>query len=298
VVSLARSRNVRLAVAAGAAALLVAGCSASAGANSGSNNAGSTGTTTATLTAAEAVNLAAAHAQKATSFTGTISVQSAGAGLDGMTIAGTMSETTSPSLLVEADLPTVNVSGMPFSGGMSEILTSSSIYMKMSALSSLLGKPWAEVQLSDLKVGGVSFGQVMQQVQGDSPLTQTQLLAHASHVRKVGTGTLGGVPVTEYSGSYSMQAALAQVHGFSTTQLRQQLASYGFTTADFQVWLDNQQQARKLIVTELGSKGSITSTMTVTSINQPVNVQLPSTSQVAVIPASMLKAGSALQSGS
>lgn len=294
-VSLARSRTFRLAVAAGAAALLVAGCSASAATGA---NSGSTGTTTATLTAAEAVNLAAAHAQKATSFTGTISVQSTGADLGSVRIAGTISETTRPSLLVEAELPTVNVSGMSFSGGMSEILTSSTLYLKMSALSSLTGKPWAEAQLSDLKVGGVSFGQLMQQVQGDSPLTQTQLLAHANDVRKVGTGTLNGVPVTEYSGSYSIPAALAQAHGISTAQLRQQLASYGFTTADFQVWLDDQQQARKLIVTELGSKGNITLTMTVTSINQPVNVQLPPASQVAVIPASVLQAGSALQSGS
>jgi hypothetical protein len=295
VVSLARSRTFRLAAAAGATALLVAGCSASAATGA---NSGSTGTTTATLTAAEAVNLAAAHAQKATSFTGTISMQSTGANLGGMTIAGTMSETTSPSLLVAADFPTVSASGMSISGGMSEILTGSTLYMKLSPLSSLTGKPWAEVQLSDLKVGGVSFGQLMQQVQGDSPLTQTQLLANASHVRKVGTGTMDGFPVTQYSGSYSMQAALAQVHGVSTAQLRQQLASYGLTTADFQVWLDAQQQVRKLIVTELGSKGSITLTMAVTSINQPVSVQLPSASQVAVIPASALKAGSALLSGS
>jgi hypothetical protein len=98
--------------------------------------------------------------------------------------------------------------------------------------------------------------------------------------------------VTEYSGSYSMQAALNQLHGVSTAQLGQQLASDGITTASFKVWLDDQQQVRKLIVTEHGSKLSVTLTMVVTSINQPVIVQLPQASEVSVIPDSELQSGS------
>jgi hypothetical protein len=292
VVSRTRSRQLRLATAAGVAVLAVAGCSAAGGAAKSGAAAKSGGTTTATLTADEAVHLAATHAQKATSFTATMSMRATGTGSTGMSMDGTMSGTSSPSLLIEANFPTVNASGISFSGGISEIVTSSALYMRMSALSSLTGKPWAEVQLSGLKVGGISLGQLTQQVQGDSPLLQTQLLAGANNVRKAGTSTIDGVPVTEYTGSYSMQAALSQLHGVSDTQLRQALASSGFSTADFQIWLDDQQQVRKLVVTEHGSEANVALTMVVTSINQPVSVQLPASSQVAVIPASALNSGS------
>jgi hypothetical protein len=298
VVSLARSKQLRLAVAAGAAALLAAGCSASSGtaAKSGSTGGTSTGTsaTTATLTAAQAVNLAATHAQQATSFSGTFSVQATGldSGSGTMTMNGTISEQIRPSLLVEADIPTVSMAGVSVSGGVSEIMNSSAVYLRMSTFSSLTGKPWIEVPLSGLNVAGVNFSQLIQQAQNNSALTQTQLLAHASDVRKVGTSTLDGVPVTEYTGTYSPSAALAQLHGISTAELRQQLSADGFTAAHFQLWLDGQQQVRKLIVTEQGSKDSMHLAMAVTSINQPVNVQLPASSQVAVIPASALKSGS------
>jgi hypothetical protein len=174
---------------------------------------------------------------------------------------------------------------------MSEILTSSALYLRMSPLSSMTGKPWAQVQLSGFKVGGTSLGLMMQQVQGDSPLTQTELLKHADDVRKAGTSTIDGVPVTEYTGSYSMREALNQVRGPAAAQVRQQLASSGFKTADFQIWLDNQQQVRKLVVTEHGSKADMTLTMAVTSIDKPVGVQLPPASQVAVIPDNALQSG-------
>jgi hypothetical protein len=292
VVAQARSTQLRVATAVGAAVLAVAGCSAASGTAKSVAAAKSGGTTTATLTAAEAVHLAAAQAQKATSFSATMSMRATGTGSSGITMDGTMSGTTRPSLLVDANFPTVSASGLSFPGGISEILTSSALYLRMSPLSSLTGKPWAEIQLSGFNVGGVSFGQLIQQAQGDSPLAQTQLLAGASDVHKAASTTIDGVPVTEYTGSYSVQAVLNQLHGASTAQLRQELVSEGFSTADFQIWLDNQQQVRKLIVTEHGSKASVALSMVVTSINQPVSVRLPASAQVAVIPASALNSGS------
>jgi hypothetical protein len=263
---LTRSRQVRLVAATGAAVLLAAGCSA---AGAGAKSAGASGSTRATLTAAEAVNLAATHAQQATSFTGTLSVKSTGS--PAISMSGTISGTTRPSFLSAGDFPTVTVNGLPLAGGVSEIVTSSAVYLRMSTISALTPKPWIEISFSGLKVAGVNFSQVIQQVEGSSLLTQTELLAHASDVRRVGTTILSGVPVTEYTG-----------------QVRKGLTSDGFTTADFRIWLDDQQQVRKLIITEQGSNGDRALTMVVTSINQPANVQLPPASQVAVIPASEL----------
>jgi hypothetical protein len=59
----------------------------------------------------------------------------------------------------------------------------------------------------------------------------------------------------------------------------------------FKIWLDNQQQVRKLITSDRGSQEQATSTIQVTSINQPVSVALPPASQTATVPASALNNG-------
>ena len=47
------------------------------------------------------------------------------------------------------------------------------------------------------------MGQLFQKM-ASNPMSQTQFLAAANNVRKVGTGVIGGVPVTEYTGTISM----------------------------------------------------------------------------------------------
>jgi hypothetical protein len=283
VFSASRSRSM-LVAAAGAGVLLAAGCS------SASTAASSHGTSTDhPLSATTAIQLAAAHAKLATSFTGTMSVSGTGAAT--LTMAGTMSERTQPSLIVEADFPSMTAEGMSMDGGMTVILDGKTLYMRASVLSSMAGgKSWIEVPFSELGGADASLmNQAEQEEQEGNPLLQTQVLAGATDVRTVGTSTIGGVPVTEYTGSYSVASALDKLPASARSTQQQALAQAGITTANFRIWLDNQQQVRKLIVNEPGSKESVTISMTVTSINQPVSVQLPPASQVTVIPASVLK---------
>ena len=107
------------------------------------------------------------------------------------------------------------------------------------------------------------------------------------------TGRLGydgGVPVTEYTGSFSVASALAKLPiSAGTRATGQALASARITSASFQVWLDGQQQVRKIAVTEPGGLESTTITTTVTGINQPVTVQLPPAAEVYPLPASAPK---------
>ena len=64
------------------------------------------------------------------------------------------------------------------------------------------------------------------------------------------------------------------------------LQALGLQTENFQIWLDDSQQVRKVIATARGSKEQVTSTIEVTSINQPVGVAIPPASQTATVPAS------------
>jgi hypothetical protein len=280
------SRQVLLAAAAGLTAVLAAGCAGTPQASSPSSHqsAGSAGAPSP----GQAIQLAAAHARLANSVTANIAIQASGSGA--MTMSGSLSEVIRPHLEAELNFPTLSAAGQSLPGGLSEIVTSQAAYLKLSSLSSVTGgKPWLKLPFSELsKALGANFEQLVQQAENNSPLTETQLLAGATNVRVLGTGTVDGVTVTEYSGSFTMSAALSRLPASLRSQVEQQASAAGITSASFTVWLDDQQQVRKLILVEDGSKEDLTVTMLVTSINEPVTIQIPSSADVATIPQSEL----------
>lgn len=275
-----------LLAAAGLTAVLVAGCSGTTPQTHPASRAA------AAPSPGQAIELAAAHARLANSVTANLTMQ--GSGSAPMTMSGSLSEVLRPNLAAELDFPSMSVSGQSLPGGMSEIITGNAAYLKLSVLSQLTGgKSWLKVSFSELdKALGVNFEQLIQQAQNNSPLTQMQLLAGATGVRVVGTGTIGGVPVTEYSGSYTMSAALKRLPASLRSQVEQQATKAGIRSVSFNAWLDSQQQVRKLVLVEHGTMEDMTVTMLVTSINQPVSIQLPPAADVATIPQSALNLGS------
>jgi hypothetical protein len=70
--------------------------------------------------------------------------------------------------------------------------------------------------------------------------------------------------------------------------VQQQLKANGLTTASFKVWVDGSHMLRKAIITEDGTELTEVITMTINSINQPVNIQIPTADQTTPIPASAL----------
>ncbi|HEY0716123.1 MAG TPA: hypothetical protein VGD68_00780, partial [Streptosporangiaceae bacterium] len=293
---ISRVRGAQLgAVAITAGALAVAGCSSSsspssAGAKpSGHASASSTGAASTgggSLTAAQAVQKAAAQAQRATSYAADVTVQTTGTA--STTMSGTLQQQTAPSPLVVADFSSVMIQGQQIQGGLQEIVSSSGVYLKLSQLARQTGKPWIEIPASDLsKVSGASFGQLLQNGNND-PLVQTQMLSTSTNVKKVGTATVNGVPTTEYTGTYPITAGLAKLPAASRAKIASQLQAMGLTTEHFTVWLDDQQQVRKVVSSAKGTSEQVTSTIVVTSVNQPVSVTLPPRAQTATIPASEL----------
>jgi hypothetical protein len=287
-------------LATGTIAVLAAGVTGCSGSGSSAAQPTAPGGQQTAHTAQQAVQLAASTADSVNSFEATISVQAtadAGSGTGGTSafhLAGTVTEQIHPSLLAKADYSTFTVAGQSLAEGMSEIITANAVYVKLSLLTQALhtSKPWLEVPFSSLKSGkGQSLSSLLRQLQTSNPLTQTKLLAGATDVKKVGTGTIDGVPVTEYTGSYSMTQALAKLPASLRASLSQDIEKAGFKSARFTVWVDGQHQVRKSIITEAGSSFTETVTTTVTSINQPVSIQVPSASQTTTLPASALSPG-------
>jgi hypothetical protein len=270
----------------------VAGCTSSGNSASGSSASGRSVATSPT----QAIQLAADETRDVNSFAATLDIQLNGKSgssdsLGTVEIAGTMQEQLHPSLLLSADFGTLSVGGQSMPGGLGEIVTSKAVYIKFSLLATMLHttKPWMEVPLSTLSQStGLNLGSLIDQAQTSSPLTQTQLLAGATDVRQAGTGTVDGIPVTEYTGSYTMSAALAKLPASVRGQLDQVLREAGINRAQFRAWIDGQHQLRKEIVTEDASTFTETVTITVTSVNQPVTISVPAASQTATLSASDL----------
>ena len=101
------------------------------------------------------------------------------------------------------------------------------------------------------------------------------MLSSSTNVQKVGPATINGVPTTEYTGTYPVSAALAKLPAVTRSTIAAQLKTLGLTTEHFAVWLDDQQQVRKIVTTEKGSSVQVATTIVVTSVNQPVRAAIP-----------------------
>lgn len=278
--------------AAGAIVIIAAGVAGCASGGSTPSKSGTTSTAAAAQSPEQAIELAASTARAVDSFTATMSLQgSTGTSGESFNLAGTISEQLHPSVMAEADFSTFSAAGQSIPGGMSEIITTSSLYLKLAMLTQELHttKPWLEIPFSALsKASGVDISSLFSQLQTSSPLDQSQLFAGAESVRAAGTAVVDGVPVTEYTGTVSMSKALAKLPASLRTTFGQDLEKAGISSVKFTEWVDAQHHVRKTTVTETGGAISEVITTTITSINQPVNIQVPSPAETNSLPASVL----------
>jgi hypothetical protein len=276
------SRSISIAIAAGAAGFLVAGCSLT-------QHAATAHQPAKAESAQQAIQLAADHAAIANSFAATFSMNGTANG-SSLDASGTIEESEKPSLFADMNFTSFTAEGQSIPGGIEEIITPSGLYMRMSSLSQLTGKHWVKIPSSEFSAAsGLNLTQLLQQAQNTNPLVQTQLLAGATDVRTVGTSVLGGVTVTEYTGTYPMTAAIGHLPASERAKVSQLVEADGIASVDFKVWVDDQHQVHKMTITEQGSTFSETLTMSVTSINQPLNTTLPPASDTATISPSELK---------
>jgi hypothetical protein len=278
------------------AAAAIAGCSPGTSSSGASSGAGASGSSSpAPANALDAVKLAAKTSSSANSFTGTMDLRatvkpgadSSSTSAGAVSMTATFAEQLHPSPIASVNIASLSSAGTSIPGGLAEIATPSTLYLKWSYLTQMLhlSKPWLAIPLSSLsQSGGVNLSQILGQATGSGPLAQSQLLQGATSVRQVGTGSVDGVPVTEYTGTLPLDKGISYLSGAAKAQLQQAMASAGFTEATFTVWVDGQHTVRKAVDTETGKDVTETITTTITSINQPVNIALPAAGQTSPLP--------------
>jgi hypothetical protein len=263
------SRWITVVAAAGAAAIAISGCSKGATHTAASNP------------ALHQIKLAADTSAKVNSLTASLSVHSVGSHAGGLT--GTIQMQMKPATLIEATF-NVAAANSP-SIHLDEILTSQAIYFKDPAFAKSAGKPWVKVRISQLSSkSGISVGSLLQNLEGSNPLDQTRLFTASKDVRVVGAQTIDGVPTTEYAGTYAPQTAYAGLNSRLRKLLGPMLRSIGTHPVHFHVWIDAQHMIKKADDTESVRGQTVTTTFTVTSVNQPVRVTLPKTGETAPLP--------------
>jgi hypothetical protein len=273
--------------AAGLTAILAAALAGCAATSSGTA-ATSSGTSSSPL---DAVRLASTTTRGANSFTGTMSLQvtakSGSTGSQNVSMTATMAEQLHPSLLAEVQIGSLSAAGSTLPGGLDEIVTPSTLYLKWSFLTQELhlAKPWLGIPLSSMSKGtGINFSQLFSQATSSSPLSESQMLAGATNVREVGTGSIDGVAVTEYTGTLSLDKGIQYLSGSVKSQVQKEISAAGLTTATFTVWIDGQHVMRKAVITEDGTALTETITVTIDTLNQPVNIAVPAAGQTSPLP--------------
>lgn len=178
-------------------------------------------------------------------------------------------------------------------GGSDSIVTPTVYYIRVAAASRYFHttKPWVELspaayltlstKMHNSTPGapGVFFG---------DPVLGVGLLTTSTDVRAVGTGSVNGIPVTEYEGTYSAARGLAYITATLSSalsaQANKQVTAIGLTTVQFRAWFDPQRRPLKIVLVEAGTHANLTVTQTIVSINQPANIQFPLASETYVVP--------------
>jgi hypothetical protein len=104
-------------------------------------------------------------------------------------------------------------------------------------------------------------------------------------VHVAGTQLIGGVPTTEYAGSYRADQVLQALSADDRkkVELDPLLKVAASGPVYFREWIDGQHHLRKLVEVNTSNGTTTTSTDYFTAFNQPVHVTLPPASQTLTV---------------
>ena len=253
-----------------AALILVSACSSGGGVSSGGSAPAST-----PLTPGQAMLAAAIQAHKVTSATETVTIQDSG--IQNTTTTATAQFRRTPTLQLSENLH-LALAGK--STPIKLILTGTAIYVHEPSLARQIGKPWLEVHLAALnKSPGAFIAQMVHSLQSNNFVNQVQVLAVVKNVRVAGKQTVHGVPTTEYAGSFHAAQALGALGPGFRKAMAPAFQVLGNRTVTFHAWVDGRHQLQKMTERLTINSETISTTINITAINQPVQITLPPANQ-------------------
>ncbi|GAA5088800.1 hypothetical protein HNP84_008443 [Thermocatellispora tengchongensis] len=273
-------RRITLAIAAtgtAAALALTAGC----GSSSSPQQLGSV-----KLAAAEALQQTAQKAEAVKSYTvdavADVSDKQHGDGK----VQGRMVYQNNP-LAVDLTLDTVDFGGRSLPGGARAVLLGDTVYVKLDVLKDLVGatKPWVKASISDLDADGQAQAKdMLSRIQQFDLAGTTSMVTASKDVKAVGTESVGGVDTTHYSGTFPVDAALAQLDPDKRAQAQADLGQ--IKDMKFDLWADAQSLPRKITLNGTADGGTFSATMLFKGFNEPVQIAAPPADQVGELPKS------------
>jgi hypothetical protein len=253
-----------------AAAVAVAGCKP--GAYSGAS---STGSHSGTTSSASAFSLAAQQTQSIRSFSADLKIQAAGA--LNATLTGTLREVTTPTPIIAIRARAGAL------GNIRVILTNGMAYVRSPLLMRSYGKPWVMGSASSMSsTSGVNLGPLLSLLTTSSPLVQVPLFSQGSNLRMMGHSMMDGSRMSEWGGHYMLSHVLGSLNAQMQPSFQSMMNS-GVRMTRFRAWMDSTHQVRKLVLIEIGNNTKITITLVITSINQPMQIRIPSTTLIFVL---------------
>jgi hypothetical protein len=207
-----------------------------------------------------------AERQSATARTMSVSFTEHVTGPTNVTLTGSAQIQRSPLRIAEQ----ITLTGSGLTGQVSAIITSRYIYAETSKNPGY----WIKLRLPR-----VARTTLLQELQNVDPAAQASLLLAASHARRTGNQTVEGVITSRYVASVAPQVALSLL----TSAQRARLAPFvSLISGDIRyvLWIGPGSELKQLRMTErvLGSRFTVT--VTINSINQPVNIVIPQATQV------------------
>jgi hypothetical protein len=238
------------------------------------------------LTAAQAVRIASRRSARLRSVSATLTETVSGA--TSATITANAKEQNSP-LRISENIVAVNADGS--STPISLIVTATTCYLKLSESSlgtipAALANKWIAVPIAKLGPAG-SLLKLIRSTENENPVSQTQLLVAAGHLRDVGRQTIDGVSTTEYTGWFRPSVAIKHLAPSLRDALTPALKLIN-GRINVSTWIDGQHQIRKLTEVEHLASSTVRIVCTLSGFNQPVDIALPPPSQVVTLPASAL----------
>jgi hypothetical protein len=262
-------RPLGFAAVAAVAAITVAGCKPGVYTSSPSGSGSQSGMSSSAL------SLAAQQTQQIRSFSADVEIQATGA--LNATLTGTLHEVTTPSPVMSLH---ANAGAL---GHIRVIVSNGMAYLKSPFLMHAYGKPWVMGSMNTMSsTSGLNLGPLLGLLSTSSPLVQVPLFSQGSNIRMMGHSMMDGSRVSEFGGHYM----LSHVMGSLNSQLQpsmQSVMNSGISMTRFRAWMDSAHQVRKLVLIEIGNNTKITITLVITSVNQPMHVNIPSTTLIFVL---------------
>jgi len=254
---------------AAAAAITVAGCKPGVYTSSSSGSGSQSGMSSSAL------SLAAQQTQQIRSFSADVQIQATGA--LNATLTGTLHEVTTPGQVMSLH---ANAGAL---GHIRVIVSNGMAYMKNPFLMHAYGKPWVMGTMNSMSsTSGLNLGPLLGLLSTSSPLVQVPLFSQGSNIRMMGHSMMDGSRMSEWGGHYM----LSHVMGSLNSQLQpsmQSVMNSGISMTRFRAWMDSTHQVRKLVLIEIGNNTKITITLVITSLNQPMHINIPSTTLIFVL---------------